>query len=156
MKFVLKIKYIRAKNFLSIGNEPIEIDFTKFGNIINIKGENRDHGPGVSNGACKSGLIEIIVYSLFGEMMKNLRHKEAINIKTKKNLETEIHFEMDGHDYKVIRRRKPDELELWEDDVCQRLGGIPSTQEALNKKIHLNYNAFINIVCFGQHNSKQF
>ena len=51
----MKINYLRAKNFLSIGE--IEIDFTKYGNIINIKGENRDHGPGASNGAGKSNFI---------------------------------------------------------------------------------------------------
>lgn len=48
----MKINYLRAKNFLAIEDE-IDIDFTKYGNIINIKGTNLDYGEGYSNGAGK-------------------------------------------------------------------------------------------------------
>lgn len=154
--FVLKIKYLRAKNFLSIGNDDIEIDFTQYGNIVQIKGENRDHGPGASNGSGKTSIVEVIVYTFFGNLMKNLNHKEAINIKSKKGLETEVHFDLDGHNYKIVRKRIPDRLEFWEDEVDKSVGGIPTTQEEINKVIRLNYTAFINVVCFGQHNTQQF
>ncbi len=151
----MKIKYIRAQNFLSIG-DPLEIDFTKYGNIVNIKGENRDQGPGASNGAGKSTIVEIIVYSFFGKLIKNLNHKQAINIKKGKKLETEVCFEADGHEYRIVRCRKPDSIELWIDGVDSTVGGKPATQEEINKIIKLNYTSFINVVCFGQHNTKQF
>ncbi len=153
----MKIKYIRAKNFLSIG-EPVEIDFTKYGNIINIRGENRDHGPGASNGAGKSTIIEIIVYTFFGKLIKNLNHTEAVNIKAGgKGLETEVHFEIDGKDYKVIRRRNggKNEVEYWEDGI-DKTATNPETLKEIIKTAKLNYDSFINVVCFGQHNTKQF
>lgn len=153
-RFALQIKYIRAKNFLSIG-EPIEVDFTKYGNIITIKGENRDQGPNASNGAGKSTLIEVIVYAIFGELMKNLNHKRAINIKAKKGLEVEVRFDLDGHSYSIIRKREPNSVEIWKDGVNESKGG-KDKQEEINKIIKLNYTAFINVVCFGQHNTKQF
>lgn len=151
----MHIKYIRAKNFLSIKDE-IEIDFTKYGNIVNIKGENRDQGPGASNGSGKTSIVSIIAYSLYGELLKSLNHKQVINLSAGKNLETEIQFSLEGHEYKIIRRRKPDELEFWKDGVNESKGGIPATQEEIIKTIKLNYTSFINIVCFGQHNTKQF
>lgn len=150
----MQIKYIRAKNFLSIG-EPIEVDFTKYGNIVTIKGENRDQGPNASNGAGKSTLIEVIVYALFGELIKNLSHKKAINIKAKKGLEVEVRFDLDGHSYSIIRKREPNSIEIWKDGVNESKGG-KDKQEEINKIIKLNYTAFINVVCFGQHNTKQF
>jgi DNA repair exonuclease SbcCD ATPase subunit len=148
----VKIKYVKAKNFLSIGEEPIEIDFTKYGNIINIKGYNLDSGEGSSNAAGKTTLLESIVYGLYGKLLKGLNHKEAINIKSKKGLEVEIHWD----DYRVIRKREPNRLQLWHGDKDISLGGIPATDELIRNIIGLDYNSFINVSCFGQHNVKPF
>jgi DNA repair exonuclease SbcCD ATPase subunit len=154
----MKIKYIRAQNFLSIGKDGVEIDFTEYGNIVNINGRNLDVGPKASNGAGKSTIIEIIVYALYGELMKNLNHEEAIHLKAGgKGLETEVHFEIDGHDYKMTRKQgSKHRLELFKDDVDISGSGVPATQKILDKIIKLSYTAFINVVCFGQHNTKQF
>lgn len=148
----MKIKYIRARNFLSVGEEAIEVDFTKMGNIVNIKGRNLDAGDGASNGAGKSTIIEALVYGLYGKLIKGLSHKEAINIRSKKGLEVEVHWD----DYKVIRRRAPDRLQLWKGDKEISLGGIPATDELIRSIVKLNHNSFINIACFGQHNSYNF
>jgi hypothetical protein len=45
----MKINKIRAKNFLSFGEEGISIDFSKYGNIVLIKGQNLDVSPNSSN-----------------------------------------------------------------------------------------------------------
>ena len=148
----MRIKYIRAKNFLSIGKEPIEIDFTKYGNIINIVGQNHDRGEHASNGSGKSSVLEIIVYGLYGKLIKKMSHKEAINNKTKKGLEIEIHWD----DYKIIRTRKPDSLTFMKGDKDLTLGGIPATQDEIAKKIGLSYQGFINTAFFGQHNQYAF
>src|ERR1043166_4085644 len=134
----MRIKYIRVKNFLSIGNDPIEIDFTKLGNIVNIKGDNRDQGPGASNGAGKSTIIEAIVYGLYGDWMKGLNHQQAINIKNGRGLEVELQFELDDHEYKIVRTRRPDALKIWKDGVDESVGGITATQEEIKKNTKLN------------------
>jgi DNA repair exonuclease SbcCD ATPase subunit len=153
----MKINYIKASNFLSFGNEnPLFIDFTKYGNIVCIKGENLDIGKDASNGAGKSTIIEAIVYAFYGKLIKSLNQYEVINIKMKSKLEVEIGFELDGHAYVINRRREKNDLTLYKDGDLQKLGGIPATQDEINKIIKLNYNAFINIVCFGQHNAKPF
>jgi DNA repair exonuclease SbcCD ATPase subunit len=152
----MKIKYIKARNFLSIGEDPVEIDFTKYGNIVNIKGMNLDVGKDASNGSGKTSLISIIPYALYGKLIKGLNHKEAINIKSGEALEVEIGFDIGDDRYRVIRKRKPDRLEFWKNGKDESVGGIPSTQEEINKVIRLNYNSFVNVVCFGQHNTAAF
>jgi DNA repair exonuclease SbcCD ATPase subunit len=162
----MKIKKVRAKNFLSIGNDWIEIDFAKYGNIILIKGQNLDISPNSSNGAGKSTLIECIVYGFYGKMIKGLNHKEALNKKTKKGLTLEIEFEQAGEEYKIVRTRKPDGLELYctskqdPEDPTKPLtltrGGQPATQEAIEELVKLSADAFINVVCLGEHNNHAF
>lgn len=152
----MKLTYVKAKCFLSIGLEPIEIDFTKLKNIVNICGQNLDRRKGSSNGSGKSTVIESIVYGLYGNVLKRMSHKEVINNKIKKGLEVEVHFELNGSEYRIIRKRKPDGLELWKDGVDISLGGMPATQAEIEKIIGLTYEAFTNIAFFGQHNVKSF
>ncbi len=102
----MKINSIKASNFLSFASEePLYIDFRKLGNIVSIRGENRDHGEHASNGAGKSTIIEAVVYALYGSLIKNLNHTEAINIKSKGKLTVEIDFDIDGHNYLIVRKR---------------------------------------------------
>ncbi len=149
-------KWMKAKNFLSVGNSGIHIEFDKLGSIVVVKGKNFDVSPESSNGAGKSTLIECLVYGLFGKLIKGLPHKEAINKKTKKGLEIELCFELDGHEYRILRKRKPDDLEFWKDGDKQTLGGMPDTQKGIEAAIKLNYDSFVNIVCFGEHNNHAF
>ncbi len=149
-------KWLKAKNILSIGNKGIYIQFDKLDNIVNVKGKNLDVSPESSNGAGKSTLIECLIYGLFGKLIKGLPHKEAINKKTKKNLEIQLCFELDGHDYVIERGRKPDFLRLFKNGVDETLGGMPDTQKEIENIVKLNYESFINVVCFGEHNNHAF
>jgi DNA repair exonuclease SbcCD ATPase subunit len=172
----MKIEYIRAKNFLSIGEEPVEIDFAKLGKIVLIDGKNLDfqgepedfEGLFVSNAAGKSTISEIIVYGLYGETIrKRVTHTQAIHNKTKKRLEVEVIFTMDNVRYRVLRTRLPDSVRLWqegppwidqgEDNSNEiTMGGQPATQSKIEGILKMNHKAFINVVYFGQHNDYNF
>jgi len=116
----LDFEYIAAENFLCFGPEGIEIDFTKYGNIVLIRGENMDVSSEAteeerksSNGVGKSSIPEIIVYTLFGSTIKNpkkLSHGNIINNQIGKKLQTEVRF----NNLRVVRTRKPDSLRIWE------------------------------------------
>src|SRR6185437_5227779 len=67
-----------------------------------------------------------------------------------------ITFEINGHEYIIVRKRKPDSLEFWKDGVNEELGGMPATQAEIEKVIGLTYDAFVNIAFFGQHNQHSF
>ena len=72
----LDFRYVRAKNFLCFGPEGIEIDLTSYGNIILVRGKNKDilddEGNASSNGVGKSSIPEILVYALYGKTIKKL------------------------------------------------------------------------------------
>jgi len=159
----LKFKYIKAENFICFGPEGIEIDFEKFGNIILIKGQNLDvsdeDGKIASNGSGKSSIPDCITYALYGSTVKKpkkLGHANIINNKHPKKLRVELHWD----NFKVIRTRKPDRLELWEKigkewkDIS--VGGIPTTQQEIDKKIGLSYEAFVNVFIFSDDNTMSF
>ena len=162
----LDIRYIKAHNFLCFGEEPLEIDFKKKGNIVLVEGINLDVQAGdakaSSNGAGKSSIPEVIVYTLFGKTIKHpkkIGHKDVINNSIGKGLRTEIIW----GDYRVVRTRKPDSLRIWEsrdgvwDDSTEiTLGGQPATQRLIEEKIGLNYETFVNVVVFTDNNAGSF
>lgn len=162
----LTIKYASAKNFLCFGNDPVEIDFSTKGGVVLVKGLNLDvseeESNVASNGAGKSSIPEIIVYTLYGKTIKHpkkIAHRDVINNAVGKGLRTEVRW----GDYRVVRTRKPDSLRLWEspegkwDDSTEiTLGGQPATQKLIEDKIGLNYETFVNVVVFTDNNAGSF
>lgn len=162
----LDIKYVHARNFLCFGPDGFELDFTKHGNIILVRGSNFDVVDGdskvASNGVGKSSIPEIIVYTLFGKTIKHpkkVNHKDVINNQSGKNLKTEVRW----GNFRAVRTRKPDSLRLWEseegvwDDSTEiSLGGGPATQKLIEEKLGLNYETFVNVVVFTDNNSGSF
>jgi DNA repair exonuclease SbcCD ATPase subunit len=162
----LEIKYASAKNFLCFGKDPIEIEFAERGGVTLVKGLNLDVSDGESNassnGAGKSSIPEIIVYTLFGKTIKHpkkIGHRDVINNAIGKGLRTEVRW----GDYRVVRTRKPDSLKLWEspegvwDESTEiTLGGQPATQKLIEEKIGLNYETFVNVVVFTDNNAGSF
>lgn len=162
----LTIKYASAKNFLCFGSDAVEINFFSKGGVVLVKGINLDVSDeefnASSNGAGKSSIPEIIVYTLYGKTIKHpkkISHRDVINNSTGKGLRTEVQW----GDYRVVRTRKPDSLRLWEspkavwDDSTEiTLGGQPATQKLIEDKIGLNYETFVNVVVFTDNNAGSF
>ncbi len=148
----MHIKRVRAKRFLSIGEEWADVDFTKLGQIISIMGVNEDYGPGHSNGAGKTTCGEMITYGLYGKLLKGLSHKSANHIHSKKGLKVEIWVD----DMFIRRTRSPDTLTIEIDGQPAEVGGKISTQEEINRRLKLNYDGFVNVAMFGQHSLKGF
>jgi DNA repair exonuclease SbcCD ATPase subunit len=164
----LDFKYIKAENFLCFGQEPFELNFKDFSNIVLIKGNNLDVKQDSidekisSNGVGKSSIPEIIVYTLFGKTIKHpkkITHKDVINNQIGRNLRTEVIW----GNFRVIRTRKPDSLKFWEssdhiwnENTELTLGGMPATQKLIEEKIGLNYETFVNILVFTDNNAGSF
>lgn len=159
----LDFKYLAAKNFICFGPDGIEIDLKKYGNVVLIDGKNfddvNDDGRPGNNGSGKSSFADIITYTLFGKPVKRpkkLSHKDVIHNKINKGLRTEVVFD----NYRVIRYRKPDKLELFEEIkgewVKKELGGMPATQKEIERIIGLTYETFINVMFFDDSNASSF
>lgn len=161
----LDIKYASASNFLCFGNETFKIDFNSKGRVVLIEGINSDVSDGnnaSSNGAGKSSIPEIIVYTLFGKTIKHpkkIGHKDVINNSNGKKLRTEVRL----GNFRIVRTRKPDSLRVWQSDEGNwddpteiTLGGQPATQQLIEEKVGLNYETFVNVVVFTDNSAGSF
>lgn len=161
----LDIKYASASNFLCFGNETFEIDFKSKGRVVLVEGINSDVSDGnnaSSNGAGKSSIPEIIVYTLFGKTIKHpkkIGHKDVINNSNGKKLRTEVRL----GNFRIVRTRKPDSLRVWQSDEGKwddsteiTLGGQPATQQLIEEKVGLNYETFVNVVVFTDNSAGSF
>ena len=162
----LNFKKIKACNFLCFGETGIELDLESLGNIVLVKGINRDvvgeNGKFSSNGSGKSSIPECIVYALYGKTIKSpkkISHKDVINNKYGKKLNVELYFDH----YKITRSRKPDSLRVWKsekgifDDSTEiTLGGMPATQELIDNIVGLSYESFLNVCVFTDDNGSSF
>ena len=153
---------MRAYNFICFGPQGIEINFDKLGNIIYIKGENRDFKEedignikSSSNGSGKSSLIELLSYGLYG---KTIKKPSAIGVNgvIHNLVNKDCRVEVEWDNYKLIRTRSSkNTLRLWEskdhiwnDSTEITTGSIIETQKKIEEILGLSYEAFINISVF--------
>ena len=131
MKFV-NFNTIKIKNFLSIGNEEVEIDFKQGLNIIT--GINKDKQDR-RNGVGKSTIADALHFAIFGETIRELSKDFIVNSINKKNTVVQLNFSVNENNelkqYKIVRKLKPTKCYLFVDDIDLTESTIPNT----NKKI---------------------
>lgn len=150
----------------------IEIPLEKYGNIVLIRGENRDakaidaslsneqsdESRVSSNGSGKSSLQDVIVFGLFG---KTVKQKVGVNQVVHNIAGKDCKVELIFGDYRIVRtrleggRKESNSLRLWESaagvwdkttEITQ--GTMPNTQKKIESIIGLSYDAFVNISIF--------
>ena len=107
MKYV-NFNYIKIKNFLSIGNEEVQVNFKTGINIIT--GKNKDKLDR-RNGVGKSTIADSIHFAIFGETIREIPKSNIINNITNKGTYVELDFSISENNvinnYKIIRTLKP-------------------------------------------------
>jgi DNA repair exonuclease SbcCD ATPase subunit len=81
MKKVI-FKSVKIQNFLSVGKDPLELDFQKGINLIT--GENKDKGG--KNGIGKSSILESIYWCLFGNTIRDIKKDKIVHNLQKKTV----------------------------------------------------------------------
>lgn len=134
-------KKIRWKNFLSTGNEFIELDLSNTGSTL-IVGK---------NGAGKSQLLDALTFSLFGKTFRNINKPQLVNSITKKETVVEIEFVVGKISYKVIRGIKPNIFEVYSNgQLMNQSAEVRDYQDILEKQIlRFNYKTFCQVVVLG-------
>lgn len=132
---------IRFKNFLSSGNNFIEVDLNSHKKTI-IFGLN-GHG--------KSMILCALTYVLFGKPFRKINKPNIPNSINKKDCVVEIEFVIGTKEYKIVRGMKPNIFEIY-------LDGVLITQDAVNKDyqeylesniLKMNYKSFIQVDILG-------
>tara|TARA_R110000868_G_scaffold13711_3_gene63573 strand:- start:3732 stop:5324 length:1593 start_codon:yes stop_codon:yes gene_type:complete len=147
------LKHITAKNFYSF--KELDLDLTKFKNIVYVKGINKDSGG--SNGSGKSSILEMITWGLFGKTIRKSTEDALINCDSRKALEVVITIEKPGVGVATITRgKRPNILNFSVDGQELTQENALKTQDHLEKVLGLSYKTFVASIVFGQHVDLEF
>ena len=134
-------KYARWKNFLSTGNQFIEIQLDKSPTTL-IVGE---------NGAGKSTILDVLCFGLFGKPFRGINKAQLVNSINNSSTIIEIEFTIGTRNYKVVRGIKPNKFEIYQNDKMMNLeANVRDYQKILEQQIlKLNYRSFTQVVILG-------
>lgn len=148
---------LSIKNFLSVGENPIEIKFQKGLNLIT--GNNIDNQT--RNGVGKSSVIEAIFWCLFGNTIRDIKNDKIIHNQSKKGCEVELNFDVidsknNKETFTVKRYLGPSKIEIWNGDKNITLSTIPANDEYIKTLIGANEELFNNSVIMTANNTLPF
>ena len=134
-------KTVRWRNFLSTGNNFIEIQLNKNPTTL-IIGE---------NGAGKSTVLDALCFGLFGRPFRNINKPQLLNSINNRNCVVEIEFQIGSKKLKVIRGIKPNIFEIYiNGKMYNQDANARDYQKYLEQQIlKLNYRSFSQVVILG-------
>ena len=135
-------KKISIKNFLSIGNKPVELELNTH-NITSVSGE---------NGASKSAIcIDSIFYALYGKSFRKVSLPKLINSYNKKGLWVELTFSVNQNEYRIVRGMKPNIFEIYvNNELKPPMANVKDYQSYLiNHVLKMDEKTFRQLVVIG-------
>jgi len=132
---------IRWKNFLSTGNQFIEITLNKDDNTLIVG----------TNGAGKSTVLDALTFSLFGKPFRKINKAQLINTTNEKDCMVEVELTIGTTQWKVVRGVKPNKFEIYRnDELLDQFSNVNDQQKWLEQNvIKMNYKSFTQIVILG-------
>jgi len=138
---MINFSKVRYKNFLSTGQQFIEVDLQK-SNTTLVVGE---------NGAGKSTMLDALCFGLFQRAFRNIKKDQLINTINEKECVVEVYFTVGQKSYKIVRGIKPNIFEIWCDgDMLNQDAAQRDYQKHLEQQIlKLNFRSFTQVVILG-------
>ncbi len=132
---------IRWKNFLSTGNQYIEIDLTQKDTTLIVG----------TNGAGKSTVLDALTFSLFNKPFRKISKGQLVNTVNEKDCKVEVEFTTGSTEWKVIRGIKPNVFEIHRNGtVLDQFSSANDQQKWLEQNVlKMNYKSFTQIVILG-------
>ena len=156
MKYV-NFNSISVKNFLSVGNEPVVVDFNTGLNIIT--GHNKDKLDR-RNGVGKSTIADAIYFAIFGSTLRELKKDFIINNTNQRDCVIELNFtvNVDGisNEYTIRRTLSPTKCILYCNEVDITRDSIANTTEYICDLLHTTPEVFQNCVIMTVNNAVPF
>ena len=149
---------LSIKNFLSVGNEPVTVNFKSGMNLI--RGINRDEED-IANAAGKSSVIMSFYFAIFGESMVDLPNKFLINRKIGKGAVVRLEFEdissKRGEEYFVIERTLgPNKCRVWKNDIEKTKSSIAETNKYILEVLDADEEIFRNCIVMRANSGASF
>ena len=133
---------LKYKNFLSTGNQFIEIKLNKSSTTL-IAG---------TNGAGKSTILDAIFFALFNKPFRNIKKPQLVNSINERDLEVVLDFSIGKKEYKIIRGMRPKKFEIYENGtLVNQDADARDYQKFLEENIlgGLNEKVFKQVVVIG-------
>jgi DNA repair exonuclease SbcCD ATPase subunit len=134
-------KKVRYKNFLSTGQQFIEINLNEAPTTLVVG----------NNGAGKSTMLDAMCFGLFAKPFRAVKKDQLVNTINEKDCIVEVEFQIGKKQYKIIRGIKPNIFEIWCDgDMLNQDAAVRDYQKHLEQHIlKLNFRSFTQVVILG-------
>ena len=138
---MIHFKKIRYKNFLSTGQQFIEIDLDTSPTTLVVG----------NNGAGKSTMLDAMCFGLFAKPFRAVKKDQLVNTINEKDCIVEVEFIIGKKEYKIIRGIKPNIFEIWcNGDMLNQDAAVRDYQKHLEQHIlKLNFRSFTQVVILG-------
>ena len=138
---MITFKNVRYKNFLSTGNQFIDIQLDRAQSTL-VVGE---------NGSGKSTMLDALCFGLFQRAFRNIKKEQMVNSINEKDCVVEVEFIIGQNEYKIIRGIKPNMFEIWCNGIMlNQDAAVRDYQKHLEQTIlKLNYRSFTQVVILG-------
>lgn len=137
----ITVKSIRYKNFLSTGNDWIEIklDENPLTLIVGV------------NGAGKTTMIDALTFNWFGRAFRNINKPNLVNTINGSDCVTESQFIIGSKHYKIVRGIKPNIFEIWiNGKMLDQDSRVTDQQKEFERKhLKFNFKAFSQVIVLG-------
>jgi DNA repair exonuclease SbcCD ATPase subunit len=148
---------LAAKNFLSIGEEPVEISFTKGLHVIT--GSNKDK-PDRRNAIGKSTIADALYFAIFGVTLRDIKKDLITNNITGGNTHVELDVEVDSvkgkDEFKIIRTLNPSRVQVYKNGRDKTRDSISNTTKYICDVLSASPAIFQNCVIMTVNNAIPF
>ena len=145
---MITFKRINYKNFLSSGNQPINIplDYSQTTLVVG------------TNGSGKSTLLDALCFALFNRPFRIIKKEQMVNTINAGDCIVEVDFQVGTKEYKVRRGIKPNLFEIFCNGrlINQDANNIDYQKYLEQNIMKLNYRSFIQVVLLGSSSYEPF
>jgi len=138
---LIEFKTVRYKNFLSTGQQFIEVPLNTGGTTLIIG----------DNGSGKSTMLDALCFGLFNRPFRDIKKDQIVNSINEKDCLVEIDLQIGSNNYTIKRGIKPAIFEIWcNDKMLNQDAASKDYQKHLEDNIlRLNFRSFTQVVILG-------
>ena len=145
---MIYFKTLKWRNFLSTGNQFIEVEMNKSAATLIIG----------KNGSGKSTLLDALCFVLFNRPFRNIKKEQLVNTINNIDCEIQCEFNIGNKEYKVVRGIKPNIFNIYCDGLLlnQEASSVDYQKTLEQNIMKLNYRSFIQVVILGSSSYEPF
>tara|TARA_R100000322_G_scaffold80702_1_gene50506 strand:- start:1066 stop:2886 length:1821 start_codon:yes stop_codon:yes gene_type:complete len=148
---------VSIQNFLSVGNEPVKVQFNRGFNIIT--GSNKDKEDR-RNGVGKSTIADSINFAIFGSTLRELKKELIQNNLTNETCSVTLSFKVvtpqDTNNYTINRTISPSKCYIYKNGQDITRDSIINTNDYIKELINCSEDVFQNCVIMTVNNTVPF